>query len=110
MKKFFVLLFGLIILILIGGCQNLGNIPPFLNRAPVIISEPIITAQEDQLYSYQIEASDPDGDNLNYSLIIKPEGMSINTDTEKNGLITWIPTNNQVGIHQVIVEISDGRY
>jgi len=108
MKKFFVLLFGLIILILIGGCQNLGNIPPFLNGAPVIISEPIITAKEDQLYSYQIEASDPDGDNLNYSLIIKPEGMSINT--EKNGLITWMPTNNQVGIHQVIVEISDGKY
>jgi len=108
MKKFFVLLFGLIILILIGGCQNLGNIPPFLNGAPVIISEPIITAKEDQLYSYQVEASDPDGDNLNYSLIIKPEGMSINT--EKNGLITWMPTNNQVGIHQVIVEISDGKY
>jgi parallel beta-helix repeat protein len=108
MKKFFVLLFGLIILILIGGCQNLVNILPFLNRVPVIISEPIITAKEDQLYSYQIEASDPDGDNLNYSLIIKPEGMSINT--EKNGLITWMPTNNQVGIHQVIVEISDGKY
>lgn len=108
MKKFFVLLFGLIILILIGGCQNLVNILPFLNGAPVIISEPIIAAKEDQLYSYQIEASDPDGDNLNYSLIIKPEGMSINT--EKNGLITWMPTNNQVGIHQVIVEISDGKY
>jgi parallel beta-helix repeat protein len=108
MKKFFVLLFGLIILILIGGCQNLVNILPFLNRAPVIISEPIITAKEDQLYSYQVEASDPDGDNLNYSLIIKPEGMSINT--EKNGLITWMPTNNQVGIHQIIVEISDGKY
>lgn len=108
MKKFFVLLFGLIMLILIGGCQNLGNILPFLNRAPVIISEPIITAQEDQLYSYQIEASDPDGDNLNYSLIIKPEGMSINN--EKKGLIIWMPTNNQVGIHQVVVEISDGKY
>jgi parallel beta-helix repeat protein len=108
MKKFFVLLFGLIILILIGGCQNLVNILPFLNGVPVIISEPIITAKEDQLYSYQVEASDPDGDNLNYSLIIKPEGMSINT--EKNGRITWMPTNNQVGIHQVIVEISDGKY
>jgi uncharacterized lipoprotein YajG len=61
MKKFFVLLFllfGLIILILIGGCQNSGNILPFPNGAPVIISEPII----------------------NYSLIIKPEGMSINTE------------------------------
>ncbi len=108
MKKFFVLLFGLIILILIVGCQNLENILPSPNKAPVIISEPIITAKKDQLYSYQIEASDPDGDNLNYFLIIKPEGMSIHT--EKNGLITWIPTNSQVGIHQVIVEVSDGKY
>ena len=108
MKKFFVLLFGLIILILIVGCQNLENILPSPNKAPVIISEPIITAKKDQLYSYQIEASDPDGDNLNYFLIIKPEGMSI--DTEKNGLITWIPTNSQVGIHQVIVEVSDGKH
>lgn len=107
MKKFFVLLFGLIILILIGGCQNLGDFLPFLNRAPVIISEPIITAKEDQLYSYQVEVSDPDGDILTYFLTLKPEGMNINIE---NGLVTWTPNNNQVGIHQVIVEISDGKY
>jgi len=107
MKNFFVLsLFGLIISILIGGCQNLVDLFPILNGAPVIISEPITTATEDQLYSYQVEASDPNGDNLSYSLIIKSEGMSINSE---NGLITWVPTNNQVGIHQIIVEISDGK-
>jgi len=27
----------------------------------------------------------------------------------ENGLIDWLPTNNQVGIHRVVVEISDGR-
>jgi len=107
MKKFFVLLFGLIILILIGGCQNLGDFLPFLNKAPVIISEPIITAKEDQLYLYQVEVNDPDGDILNYFLTLKSEGMSINSE---NGLITWTPTNNQIGAHQVIVEISDGKH
>ncbi len=107
MKKFFVLLFGLIILILIGGCQNLGDLFPFLNRAPIITSEPVTTALEGNLYSYQVEVSDPDGDTLTYSFTLKPEGMNIN---DKNGLITWTPTNDQVGMHQVIIEISDGKH
>ncbi len=106
MKKFFVLLFGLIILILIGGCQNLGDLFPFLNRAPIITSEPVTTATEDNPYSYQVEAIDPEGDTLIYSFALKPEGMSINS---KDGLITWMPNNSQVGIHKVIVEISDGK-
>ena len=106
MKKFIVLLFGIIILILIGGCQGLVEFLPFLNSAPVIISEPITTATEDQIYSYQVEASDPNGDTLIYSFTIKPEGMDINRES---GLISWTPTNNQVGNHQIIVEISDGK-
>jgi hypothetical protein len=106
MKKFFALLFGLVVVILMGGCLNLEGIFPFLNKAPVIISDPIITATEDQLYLYQIEASDPNGDTLTYSFTIKPEGMNINSE---NGLVTWTPTNDQVGIHQVVVEISDGK-
>jgi len=106
MKKFFILLFGLIMVTVMGGCQNLAAIFPFLNTTPVIISEPIITATEDALYSYQIEVNDPEGDTLTYYLTIKPEGMSIDSES---GLISWAPTNNQVGIHQVIVEISDGK-
>jgi len=89
MKNFFLLLFGLIILILLGGCLNLEDILPFLNGAPVIISEPIITATEDNQYSYQLEVKDPDGDSLTYLLILSPEGMSINSE---NGLLTWTPT------------------
>ena len=106
MKKFFVLLFGLIILILIGGCQSLLGFLPFLNSTPIIISEPIITATENNQYSYQLEVKDLDGDTLTYLLALNPKGMSINSE---NGLITWTPTNNQVGIHQIIVEISDGK-
>jgi parallel beta-helix repeat protein len=106
MKKFIALLFGLIIVILMVGCLNLEGFFPFLNKAPVIISKPIITATEDQLYSYQVEASDPNGDTLTYSFTIKPEGMDIDSE---NGLIIWTPTNDQVGIQQVVVEISDGK-
>lgn len=107
MKKFFVLLFGLVVVILMMGCLNLEEIFPFLNHAPVIISEPAITATENNQYSYQLKAKDPDGDSLTYLLILCPGGMSINSE---NGLLTWIPTNDQVGIHQVEVEISDGKH
>ncbi|MBA7543976.1 hypothetical protein ES705_36321 [subsurface metagenome] len=107
MKKIFVLLFGLIMLIVMGGCLNLAAIFPFINQAPVIISEPIINATEDQPYLYQVEASDPNGDSLTFAFTIKPEGMDINSES---GLISWTPTNNQVGNHRIIIEITDGKY
>ncbi len=106
MKKLFIILFGLVVVILMVGCLNLEGIFPFLNQPPVIISEPVITATEDQLYSYQVMARDPNGDTLTYSFIIKPDGMSIDRES---GLISWTPANNQVGIHQIIVEVSDGK-
>jgi len=106
MKKFFIILSALIMATVFGGCLNLDVILPFSNKPPVITSDPIITATEDQLYSYQVEAIDPNGDTLIYSFTIKPEGMSIDSE---NGLIIWTPTNGQVGINLVEVEISDGR-
>ena len=106
MKKFFIILYVLIMATALGGCLNLSSIFPIFNPAPIIISEPIITATEGQLYSYQVEAKDPDGDSLTYLLTFSPEGMSINSE---NGLITWTPTNKQVGVSFVEVEISDGK-
>ncbi len=106
MKKFIIILFVPVMVTVMGGCLNLAAIFPILNQAPVIISEPIINATEDQLYSYQVEASDPNGDTLTYTFTIKPEGMDINSES---GLVSWTPTNNQVGTHKIIIEISDGK-
>jgi parallel beta-helix repeat protein len=106
MKNFFIVLFVLIAATVMGGCLDLKGIFPFSNQAPVIISEPILTATEDQLYSYQVEATDPNGDALIYSSIIKPEGMNVNSE---NGLLIWTPTNEQVGINKVEIEIFDGK-
>ncbi|HER23754.1 MAG TPA: DUF1565 domain-containing protein [Candidatus Atribacteria bacterium] len=104
MKKILMLLFGLVSVMLMAGCLSLEGIFPFLNSAPVIISEPITTATEDQLYSYQIQAVDSNDDELSYFLTIKPEGMSID---KESGLMSWVPTNNQVGAHPVNILVSD---
>ena len=106
MKKLFVLLIVLTVMIFIGGCQNLEEFFSFFNKAPIIISEPVKTATEGNLYSYQVEASDPDGDVLSYFLDLFPEEMNISSE---NGLVSWLPTNNQIGIYRVIMEVSDGR-
>lgn len=76
------------------------------NRPPVISSQPVTSAGEGRPYSYQVQASDSDGDApLSFSLLQSPAGMNISGA----GLIGWTPGLNQSGGFTVIVKASDGR-
>ncbi|HWS88127.1 MAG TPA: RHS repeat-associated core domain-containing protein [Pyrinomonadaceae bacterium] len=55
-------------------------------------------------YAYDVEAADPDGDALTYSLDAAPAGMTIDPVT---GLITWPVTPNEAGRHSVAVRVRD---
>ena len=79
---------------------NVANV----NDLPVISSLPVTKAIQDELYNYDVEAYDVDNDTLNYSLVDYPAGMKIN---KINGNITWLPSNNDVGIHNITVKVSD---
>ncbi len=75
------------------------------NRPPVITSTPITTATVGQLYSYDVDATDPDaGNTLTFSLTTGPTGMTINS---VSGLIQWTPAANQVGANSVTVLVQD---
>ena len=76
------------------------------NSSPVIESDPLTTAKEGVAYTYDVDATDPNGDTLTYSLTVSPSGMTINSTT---GVITWTPTEGQVGENEVVVEVSDGN-
>ena len=76
------------------------------NYAPEITSIPDTTAIEDELYSYTVTATDVDGDILNYSLIIQPGWLSINSAT---GLINGTPENDDVGDTFVSIKVEDGH-
>lgn len=60
---------------------------------------------ENNVYVYQIYASDPDGDELVYSLIQAPEGMVI----DPKGLIKWKADEKDSGRHAISVKVSDGQ-
>ncbi len=81
-----------------------GTTPP--NHPPIITSTPNPIALVGEEYTYQVIASDPDGDDLTYSLTEKPEGMSIDSEA---GLIIWTPTSIQIGKHDVSLKVSDGE-
>jgi len=74
----------------------------FLTSAPVIESDPITTAKEGAVYTYDVEATNPNGDILTYSLTTGPNGITINSAT---GVISWTPTT--AGSFEVTVEVSD---
>ena len=74
------------------------------NRAPSITTAPVTTATAGVAYSYDVNATDPDGDTLTYSLTQAPGGMVINPS---NGLIAWTPSSGQTGSQAVAVRVAD---
>ena len=101
-KKVLFLLLLLVFFSFTTGC--LGSL---FNNKPIIGSIPETTAKVGIEYTYEIEATDLDADDvLIYSLTEKPVGMTINTST---GAVSWTPTEAQVGEHQVTIEVSDGK-
>lgn len=73
------------------------------NRPPSIDSSPPTSGTEGESYSYAIEASDPDGDDLNYALNEAPDWASISGNT-----ITGTPGYSDSGVHDFVVTVSDG--
>ena len=100
-KKTLLLLSLLLFLPLFSGCF----LTPSVNQTPTITSTSITTATVAAAYAYTVNATDPDGDTLTYSLTTNPTGMTINSTT---GVISWRPTSTQLGNHSVTVEVSDG--
>jgi fibronectin type 3 domain-containing protein len=100
MIKKFCLVILPIFLLLLAGCSS--TIPT--NNAPIINSSPITSWLIDVLYTYNVEATDADGDNLTYSLTSSPIGMTIDSST---GVISW--TASTAGDYNVTLKVSDGE-
>ena len=78
-----------------------------VNDAPRITSKPVETTRVWASYKYNVKAKDPDaGDSQSYSLLAKPEGMTIDPAT---GLIEWRPKNSQAGTFDVLVKVEDSN-
>ncbi len=77
---------------------------PVTNSNPVITSGAITQANINELYQYDVQATDSAGDILTYLLTTAPANMSING---ASGLITWSPS--AFVTEQVVVEVRDDK-
>jgi uncharacterized protein (TIGR03437 family) len=83
-----------------------SDLPPDLhtgNRPPSILSRPSLVPAAGDLYSYTVEASDPDGGRVAYQLTEGPAGMALDANT---GLLRWPATF--VG-KRVKITVADGQ-
>jgi len=58
------------------------------NDRPVFTTEPVLTAAVSQPYQYDADASDPDGVNVSFALLLAPRGAVVDATT---GVVTWTP-------------------
>lgn len=77
-----------------------------LNAAPVILTQPNKEVISGHHYTYDVDATDRNGDSLTYKLLVAPNGMTIDQTT---GLIRWNTTTSNIGNSSVLVEVGDGR-
>lgn len=81
---------------------EVGEAP--INQAPTITSRPLFQADLQQPYTYQIEATDPEGEALSYQLLEGPAGISVDAQT---GVLTWdAPV---AGDHRIVVAAYDAE-
>ena len=70
------------------------------NNPPIISSEPTLVVTTDQTYSYTINSTDIDNDELSYALTTAPDGMTLN-----GNMISWSPIT--AGLHNVVIQVAD---
>jgi hypothetical protein len=76
------------------------------NNSPLITSDPDSTAVVGELYSYRLEATDPDGDTLFKSAVSIPGFLLFDTLT---GTLEGTPGEEHVGAHNIELKVSDGE-
>ncbi len=77
-----------------------------LNEPPAFTTVPVLEAAIDRPYRYDADAADPDDDPLGYSLVAGPTGLAIN---ELSGEVTWTPGADDLGTHDMVLRVEDGR-
>ncbi len=80
--------------------------PTAVNVPPTIDSTPRTVVPLGEPWVYSIAADDVNGDPLSLQLLQAPNGLQIDPQQR---LLSWAPTASQLGIHDIVLQVSDGR-
>ncbi|MEO1034861.1 MAG: Ig-like domain-containing protein [Pseudomonadota bacterium] len=80
--------------------QPRPNVDPQITSSP-----PTLNVNVGDTFTYNVVATDADGDVLTYALSAQPLGMTIDS---VSGVITWLPTSADAGDNAVEITVTDG--
>ncbi|MEZ6120964.1 MAG: putative Ig domain-containing protein [Pirellulaceae bacterium] len=75
------------------------------NRAPLITSQPEFIATQDSLYTYNMTATDPEGDAITFALLSGPANLTVSP----SGQVQWTPSAADVGSHRIRLSAVDSH-
>jgi uncharacterized repeat protein (TIGR01451 family) len=79
-----------------------------VNEPPQFTSIPVTTTNEDQLYTYNVAASDPDvGDLLVITAPVSPTWLALTDHGDGTATLTGVPTATHVGDNPVVLDVRD---
>jgi hypothetical protein len=98
--------------IVVGALDNQGlgaaqsfTLTAKANGLPVISSTPSLEATPESEYQYDLQAKDPEGDKLTYTLDSASQALGMSLDNL--GRLRWTPTVAQIGTQSVILTVTD---
>ncbi|MCA6078762.1 putative Ig domain-containing protein [Fulvivirga sedimenti] len=78
------------------------------NDPPVFSSTPVTSVNQDELYQYLVNTTDDDtNDTRVIEALTLPSWLIIEDNLDGTAILTGVPTNDEVGNHNVVLEVED---
>lgn len=82
------------------------NDPGLFGPFGLAISGTVLAGDPPVEWTYQLAATDPDGDPLTYTLVKGPPDMLLDPNTH---ILSWLVTSEDIGQYEVTLEVDDGK-
>ena len=78
-----------------------------MNNLPTFTTTPITSINENSVYTYNINASDADGQTVTFSTTTIPNWLSLTNNGSNNGTLSGTPSESNIGNNSVVLVATD---
>jgi len=88
--------------------QNFTITVDAVNHAPTLPAGPATPAVAGEAFSLTLTGQDLDNQLLSFAIVSKPDWITVTDNADNTATLTGNPTAFEGGVHQVVLQISDG--
>ena len=87
--------------------QNFNLSVSGVNDSPIFTSSPVLLADEDSVYTYNITVTDEDGDNVTITYSTLPSWLTLTDNGDNTAILSGTPLQNDIGEYSVVIIAAD---